>query len=266
MIIFLEEKDIDLDIIDNEISHINSILNNEKNLKKLLMSYMDKITIAVNNIVSPIDINSIHKCLENLKTNLDNLNNIISLYTPLLDSLQTLRDDINNIKKQNVMDYNFSYKEVFTKCSKANSEIYSFIDSLTPYINITFPEETIQEENTDEIKEDNTQKDDENLSNLKENTLIISEKNQNVVLPYTILELQKKLNDSPQDYNSIQDIVEKCYTIPLETYKSASLSRFKEAFNLIKQKEKGNIKRIYLLFFFTFPILYFLSLVLFSLF
>jgi len=38
------------------------------------------------------------------------------------------------------------------------------------------------------------------ISNLKENTLIISEKTQNVILPYTISELKQKLKDNSEQY------------------------------------------------------------------
>lgn len=70
----------------------------------------------------------------------------------------------------------------------------------------------------------------------EEKTLIVSEKNQNVILPYSTLELEKCFSDNPEKYNSIQDIIDKEYTIPLQKYKNQSLARFREGFNLARNK------------------------------
>ena len=204
MILFLQETNLDSNIVDDEILHINSILNNQLTLKKLLMSYMEKITVAVNIIENPIDIKAIHECLENLKGNLDNLNDLISIYNILLDTLQTFKNNIDTISAK-ITDYNSSYKEISDKCLKVNNEIFYFLNDLLSYISIVFPEEPLQKVSSINIQENNI----ENCSDLEENCLIISEKNQNVILPYTILDLQKTLEENPKDYNSIQDIIEK---------------------------------------------------------
>lgn len=236
MIIFSEEKNLEIDSIENEITYIKSILENEKSLKKLLVSYMNLISNAVNNMTNPIDINAVHKCLENLKLNLDNVNSLISSITDLLNTLNNIKDNIDKLK---ILDYNCSYTETFDRYLQINNEVYSFINGLLQYTCIIFPEETVNEEIIYDQTKNNEKENVDNLSNLKENTLIISEKNQNVVLPYTISELK----DYAGEYQSLQDIVEKYYTRPLSLYKNAPLSRFKEALNLIKEKEKGSLKQ-----------------------
>ena len=73
------------------------------------------------------------------------------------------------------------------------------------------------------------------------NTLIISDSNQNVVLPYRVIELEEKLK-SNKKYKSLQDVIKNEYTLPLETFKNPTKSRFREAFQLIKKKEHGSLK------------------------
>ena len=82
----------------------------------------------------------------------------------------------------------------------------------------------------------------EDESEVKDNnTLIISDSNQNVVLPYRVIELEEKLK-SNKKYKSLQDVIKNEYTLPLETFKNPTKSRFREAFQLIKKKEHGSLK------------------------
>lgn len=73
------------------------------------------------------------------------------------------------------------------------------------------------------------------------NTLIISDSNQNVVLPYKVIELEEKLKNSKK-YKTLEDVIKNEYTLPLETFKNPTKSRFREAFQLIKKKEHGSLK------------------------
>ncbi len=73
------------------------------------------------------------------------------------------------------------------------------------------------------------------------NTLIISDSNQNVVLPYKVIELEEKLRKNKK-YKTLQDVIKNEYTLPLETFKNPTKSRFREAFQLIKKKEHGSLK------------------------
>lgn len=72
-------------------------------------------------------------------------------------------------------------------------------------------------------------------------TLIISDANKTVTLPYTISQLEEKLNKN-KHYSTLQDVIDKEYTIPLDNFKNPVKSRFKEAYQLIKKKEHGSLK------------------------
>ena len=71
-------------------------------------------------------------------------------------------------------------------------------------------------------------------------TLLISEETQKVYLPYTIDEVMKKLNKNPE-YQSVEDVVENEYTLPLSTFKMPIISRFKEAYRFMRVKEKSSV-------------------------
>ena len=72
-------------------------------------------------------------------------------------------------------------------------------------------------------------------------TLIIADENKNVILPYKVSELEAKLKKN-RSYTSLEDVIKKEYTIPIETFKNPVKSRFREAFQLIKKKEHGTLK------------------------
>lgn len=71
--------------------------------------------------------------------------------------------------------------------------------------------------------------------------LIISEKENKVYLPYYISDLEDILEENP-NYDSIETIIEDQYIQPLSKYKSSIISRFKEAFKLIRERENGSFR------------------------
>lgn len=241
MIPFFDINNVTSEVISNEISKINKILKSELNLRKSLVSYIDKISNAVNNIINPIDINFIHTCLDNLKKNLDKIDNSILSLKSLIKLLESFEENSQNI---NIEKYNVLYEENFNTHLDVITSVSTFIQSLLPYINIYFPEvnSSLPEEQTVKPQENKTVEISKPVNTLKENTLIISDKDKKVILPYRFSELQELLDTHKQKYNSFEDIINDLYTVPLDIYKNSSLARFKEAFNLIKNKEKGSLK------------------------
>lgn len=76
---------------------------------------------------------------------------------------------------------------------------------------------------------------------LDENVLIISQSRNVVVLPYKIEELQAVLDGGETSCGSLRELVEQRYTFSLSRYKHAYISRFKEAFALVREREKGSV-------------------------
>lgn len=73
------------------------------------------------------------------------------------------------------------------------------------------------------------------------NILLVSEKNQKAYLPYTYNDIKNIYQNSNNKYQSIQDVIDELYTLPLNRFTISSISRFRESFNLIKHKENGSI-------------------------
>lgn len=71
-------------------------------------------------------------------------------------------------------------------------------------------------------------------------TLLISEETQKVYLPYTIEDVMRKLKNS-DEYQSVQEVIDNEYTLPLSTFKMPIISRFKEAYRFMRVKEKSSV-------------------------
>jgi hypothetical protein len=57
------------------------------------------------------------------------------------------------------------------------------------------------------------------------NTLLVSEKKGKVFLPYKVAELEAYLDEYPDDYNSLSDVINQEYIIPISKYRSPIISR-----------------------------------------
>lgn len=73
------------------------------------------------------------------------------------------------------------------------------------------------------------------------NILVISEKEQKAYLPYKYTEVKKIYENPNYNYNSIMEVIQDLYIVPLNKFENFSIARFREAFNLIRHKEKGSI-------------------------
>ena len=72
------------------------------------------------------------------------------------------------------------------------------------------------------------------------NTLLISEIQNKVFLPYTIADL-KQILETNSSYTTLQDVIDNVYTIPIDNYKNSVKSRFKETYNLMRKKENYSV-------------------------
>ena len=75
------------------------------------------------------------------------------------------------------------------------------------------------------------------------NQLLISEKEQKAYLPYKYEQVKKTFLESKNKYRTMQDVIDSLYILPLNKFKNSSIARFREAFNLIRNKEKGSITK-----------------------
>lgn len=119
-------------------------------------------------------------------------------------------------------------------------------DNLINYNKINLSNSQVSSPNSFENKIELSKSSDDNTNcpSLQENELFISEVKQCVVLPYTQSELDNILQKNNK-YTSYQEIIEQIYTLPLSYYKSSAFTRFKEAFNLVKKRSKGSLKKAF---------------------
>ena len=243
---------------DNSIEGIAKIFNLEKsslNITYEIQKMFNKQILSFfKNFMSNYEINS--KCDTEseaskyladatsilLKSN-ENLN--------LMKNLICLLDEIDISKAPNiktpVKKYNKKFEISMDKIYKNTSNIEEFIHNISM---VNFEEILKKDENTN--SENNPKKEnqetfsyissDELDSSFIENMLVISSIQNKVILPFTIQKIQKILSED-STYSSINDVIEKLYTKPLDNYKFPAISRFREAYLLIRNKEKKSKTR-----------------------
>ena len=229
---------------------INNFLSSQLQLKKLLSSHMQILSIAIEKIANPVDTNKIHSILLNLKSNLNDINGNINSLKELQEMLNNFQSKNYQISPEDELNYNSFSNDAIEKYNQISINIYNFLIDLQEFTYIQFPENTVdklEQPSTLNTKDsDSTQinlSSEHNISNdnIQENTLVISEKKGKVYLPYTKNQLNTILESNKNKYFSVQDVIEDCFCVPLSNYKNFGVSRFKEAYKLIKEKEKGSM-------------------------
>lgn len=80
------------------------------------------------------------------------------------------------------------------------------------------------------------------VSTVEDNdTLLISEKQGKIFLPYTVNDLNAYLEEYPDEYKSLSDVVNQEYIVSIDKYKNQSISRFKEMYCLMRDIEMKSI-------------------------
>ena len=246
-------------------------LNSQEKTKEMLLNYIQNFADSNDNIdLSSVD--NVVVFLTDLKNSLNLCNENISYLSNLLENINGVIDCANNNIpefKKTLDQYNIKYIDsnkhvlennvVIENClfaiSKRAEIIFEEIKSLegetqssvNPAYNQESKTESTQSNNSNNnVQVDNTvinaQAQDGEDSNYKENTLIVSERSGNVILPYKISELNEILEKEPNRYFSIDSIIAKKYTLPIKLFKNSFISRFREAFKLMRHKEKASIR------------------------
>ena len=123
-------------------------------------------------------------------------------------------------KKQNMEDLKYVLEDLKTILSNLGVNISQLEVSLASN------KDSSEANKSDEMKDSNT--------------LLISETQSKVVLPYKIEDVKKILNENSR-YETLQDVINVEYTLPITKYKNSSKSRFKEAYSLMRKKEKASV-------------------------
>lgn len=238
---------------DNSIEGIAKIFNLEKSslntTYEIQKMFNKQILSFFKNFMSNYEINSKCDTESEASKYLADATSILSKSNEnlnLMKNLICLLDEIDISKAPNiktpVKKYNKKFETSMDKIYKNTSNIEEFIHNISM---VNFEEILKKDEDTN--SENNPKKEnqetfsyissDELDSSFIENMLVISSIQNKVILPFTIQKIQKILSED-STYSSINDVIEKLYTKPLDNYKFPAISRFREAYLLIRNKEK----------------------------
>lgn len=269
MINFSSKENIEQTIELERIS-LMSNLDIQKNLNKQILMFMKNFmsSIDFSYDASPADSNNTY--LNELTSKLNFSNSNINTLKKLIETLDNI--DISSETLENdIQKYNDIFKETFDFVYTNTDNIEKFLykthlsdspEAITEEENVDFEDlkelgkKQLQHASTDksEILQDSTNKisaDSKTQANTNrhintsnahyiENTLIISETRGKVILPYTISAVQEIFSQNNDIYLSLKDVIDKVFTLPIDYYHFSPIARFKEAFKLVRYKEKGS--------------------------
>ena len=255
------KKDFDfINSFDDEISNISTKISYQEDVRDKIVQLISSIAEVLKLNDPEIDNYSLYKLSNEVSTIFELVNTNIQLLSKLGNQISSLNSDTvnllveiekanhtqdyydNNIKniKEQIDSYSNSLKSSEQELSTNNTKIEAFLSDPTTQkyfegFNINVPtkktydnfEKTVISK---EYKHKLTEKDN--------NTLIISEKDNKVFLPYKVEEINDYLEQFPEQYNSFESVVAKEFILPLNYYMSHPvLARFREAYSLCRDRE-----------------------------
>ena len=205
---------------------------NKRNEVTCLFDTLSK-TDSVSKIGSKKDYSEeINNISEKFAKNIEKLNSLKSLLIDINSGFISLSrnassDEVAINLKEKINSYFSTYEEIKKDIMLADIEVDRFVKR----INSSNGKKS--EEVSEEISDGNIQ---------NNNTLIISEKDNKVFLPYTVSEIQSYMEKYPKEYKSLEYVINKEFILPLDYYTNhPSLARFREAYSLIRDREAKSV-------------------------
>lgn len=246
--------------IDNDFE--NKIVDEARYLENTYDSYVlkkDTLDNLIKNILDSSDVNlqdeklgTFQNVMETVKDTFEKADTILvlldSMKDNLADALDTYQDSPSKKKaiKDLLTEYNLSYDKLMVLIGEFESD-FSKITSTTADLFITTSKEKVNLDSTySNDYNDNDKNDFDNILQFDpnaNNVLLISERSKTVFLPYHYEDVKKIYNANRKKYSSEEDVIDKLYTIPLSRFKSLSFARFREAYKLIRNREKGSFSQ-----------------------
>lgn len=245
---------------DDKTDEIKNIIIVEEQKRDTIVEYINNL----NDVIASSDedeilkdfLYSATKTFENFN---EGINSLYSLKRSLNEIIQSTCDLLTSIETTN-KDKNFytdlisSIEEKIKKFTQKNDETISKIND----INKKYKEFILQDKNKEytknidkdtlllkdfsdkfnlKIKSTTTQK----LVSIPDNkNLIITE--DYIYLPYTCSEINDYMQQYPDSYSSVDDVIKKEFSFPTKYYsKNTVLSRFRETYALIRDREAKSV-------------------------
>lgn len=241
-------------LINIEVTSITASLDSQKAFSKQILVFLKSFigNVEVNSIFA----DNVNKFISDSSFYLSKINSNIALYNNLLEILDNIKFNCPSIEYSTtvskITQYNKKFDTSTAEILKNNVDIEKFIHSMSSldiseYISIDNLDILTNADSADagstivQEQKKATRKKKDTVS-LNENTLTISETSGLVTLPYKVADLKKALRNEPEKYASLSDVILSQYTVPLRDYRFSAISRFKEAYKLVINKEHGSKK------------------------
>ena len=249
--------------IDSDTENLAFLIKKEEKLRDILVIVInnlqdvisksndkEKVKIIEEKLIDAKEkfelINKDIQILQDSKQKFDNINNLI---IELLIKMESENKCDNNYEteilklKEDINQFSVEFEENKLKVISNENIVNKFLDEeeIRDYFNSIKSE---LNKSTKELKEQNNKAVivdslalDKNSSVLK-----ISEKEKKVYLPYSAKELSEYLNRYPDQYSSLEDVIEKEFILPSDFYlKHPVVARFREAYALIRDRESKTV-------------------------
>ena len=231
MINFADKENI-TKLIELEKISLTSTLDIQKNLNKQILIFIKNFMADV---TFSFDINPNDKAFFYLNESTDALrksNSNITILKRLIELIEEIDEKSESLEIE-IEKYNTEFKENINTIYESTEIIEKFVHKInTTNLSELAKDLTIENE---EVQEDIISGKDLEISYI-EKTLIISEEQKKVILPYTINEVKDILINNNSIYTSLQDVIDKVYTKPIGYYRFSAIARFREAYKLVKEK------------------------------
>ncbi|MBR3613671.1 MAG: hypothetical protein IKL55_00635 [Clostridia bacterium] len=230
---FADYADTDLEKVDDKMDSIIFFLNNFKNtlaLSKtniyLLNNVLDSIK-KIEEIFTKDDEKKTEK-IEEYNNNFIETNEIVLA---------------NTIQIEQTLKYILSFSEFAFDSKNKLNKLITDIGNKTLDIEWSMNNQKRNCKQLNSIPIDECLIEEIDLKEHPENTLIVSEKEDVVILPFTIDELNKIYVGNKGKYEDFNEIIDNKYTVPLSRFRNTAIARFREAFMLMRRKEKETLKK-----------------------
>ena len=265
-----DEKNIRKEKIENEKSTIILMIDSQNVKKGILTDTMQRFANYADTVAPKEKNDSIAFFLNNFKnslaianTNIFLLNNLLGLLDELLN-IKDNKDDkeffekldkynvsfgeandiiLNNtIQIEQTLSHILSFSEfAFDSKNKLNDLITNIANKNLVNLNAEGNTTSINVESISEVVINESLIQEFDKEEHPENTLVVSEKEGIVLLPFTLREINTIYNENRDKYASFKQIIEEKYTVKFDEYRNPALASFREAFKLMRIKEKASI-------------------------
>lgn len=215
----VESKSVIVNAVKLEMKDINNDITIQNSHKKQLISYLREYTCSIDYQETDTVYDDVFTIASYFKKCDYNIHLLEKLLAVLLDIKVNLYQNTINKSLDSISSYNTTYISDYDSINLNSDKIKLFINSSNSLL-------------SEPVKE----------KEYIENTLLISQENGKVILPYSLDNIYEFLKNN-SSYISVDDVIDKIFTRPLKYYKNQPLARFKEAYKLIKDRENGSKKQ-----------------------